>query len=171
MQEALANLLMRILLTLTCCVGLALFAGAAQPEDKGGNNQYKKKNQSSQPVVTQQTNTGGSGKKFYKTGPGGGPHTQTFQQGGTANYTVTNKANKKVKFQGQGGNLSTSASNTSFNKTKNITVNKTYKIKQFNLGNQPSGKYQAVKFNGNYQIAGANKWKGSKYVVFQNYHP
>ena len=171
MQEALANLLMRILLTLTCCVGLALFAGAAQPEDKGGNNQYKKKNQSSQPVVTQQTNTGGSGKKFYKTGPGGGPHTQTFQQGGTANYTVTNKANKKVKFQGQGGNLSTSASNTSFNKTKNVTVNKTYKIKQFNLGNQPNAKYQAVKFNGNYKIAGANKWKGSKYVVFQNYHP
>ena len=32
-------------------------------------------------------------------------------------------------------------------------------------------KYKTVKFNQNYQIQGANKWKGSKYQVFVNYHP
>ena len=88
---------MRILLVLTCCVGLALFAGAAQPED-AGNHQGKKKggdgNAPAQQVTTQQT-----GKKL-KTGPGGGPHTQNFQQSGAANYTVGNKANK-AKWDGQ----------------------------------------------------------------------
>jgi hypothetical protein len=165
MQEAIANLLMRILLTLTCCVGLALFAGAAQNDDQN-NNQKKKKgggNAQQQQVVTPQTG------KHYKTGPGTGPHVQTFQQQGTAQHK------NAQKWQGTGqGNVSP-AHSTTFNKTKtvnkNITVNKNYKVQHFNLGNQPSGKYTAVKFNQNYHIAGAQNWKGQKYVVFKNYHP
>lgn len=170
---------MRILLVLTCCFGLASFAGAAQQDDQG-NNQGKKKGGGkapSQQVTTQQTG------KVYKAGPGGGPHNANFQQQGTVHY----KGAGKNKSQGPvtGGNptnlsgqTNVSAKNTTFNKSvnkntvnKNITVNKNFKVQHFNLGNQPNGKYQAVKFNGNYQIAGAHNWRGSKYVVFQNYHP
>jgi hypothetical protein len=63
--------------------------------------------------------------------------------------------------------------NKTFNKTvnKNITVNKNFKVQHFNLGNKPNGKYQAVKFNGNFHMAGAKNWKGPKYAVFVNYHP
>ena len=165
---------MRILLVLTCCFGLASFAGAAQQDDQG-NNQGKKKgggNAPSRQVTTQQTG------KVYKAGPSGGPHTANFQQQGTVNY----KGAGKTKWQGPvtGGNstnlssqTNVSAKNTTFNKSvnKSVTVNKNFKVQHFNLGNQPNGKYQAVKFNGNYQIAGAHNWKGAKYQVFVNYHP
>src|SRR5438309_10089937 len=101
---------MRILLVLACCFGLALFAGAAQPDD-AGNHQGKKKgggNAESQQVTTQQTG------KVYKTGPGGGPHT------GTTNYNV---GNKKTKWQGQvtgqtQTNVYGNAASTKFNKGK-----------------------------------------------------
>jgi Putative peptidoglycan binding domain len=163
---------MRIILVLTCCVGLAFFAGAAQPDD-AGNHQGKKKGggtATAQPVTTTQQ-TG----KVYKAGPVGAAHTQNFQQQGTVHYKGTGKNKWQGPVTNPGGNLSTSANNTTFNKSKtinkNITVNKNFKVQHFNLGNQPSGKYQAVKFNGSYKIAGANHWKGSKYVVFQNYHP
>ncbi len=54
---------------------------------------------------------------------------------------------------------------------KNVTVNKNFKVQKFNLGNHPNANYQAVKFNQNYHIAGAQNWKGQKYAVFVNYHP
>jgi len=60
------------------------------------------------------------------------------------------------------------------NVNKNVTVNKNFKFqkKQFNLQtNQINTKYKKVNFNGNYKIAGANKWKGPKYQVFVNYSP
>src|SRR5205085_12350126 len=87
---------MRILLVLTSCVGLALFAGAAQNNDQNNNNnQFKKKGGNApqqQQVVTQQT-----GKKF-KTGAG--PHNQNFQQPtGVTNYQQTGKHGKN--WQGQ----------------------------------------------------------------------
>ena len=169
---------MRILLVLASCVGLALFAGAAQNNDQNNNNnQYKKKGggnaQPQQQVVTQQT-----GKKF-KTGAG--PHNQNFQQPtGVTNYQQTGKHGKN--WQGQ-GNVSSNASNTTFNKTKNVnvnknlTVNKNFKFQKqkFNLPTNNKqlvvNKYKTVNFNQNYKIAGANKWKGSKYQVFVNYHP
>jgi hypothetical protein len=157
---------MRTFLTLTCCIGLALFAGAAQqepnnsppPKKKGGGNA-----QPQQQVVTPKTG------KVYNAGSGGGAH--NFQQPSTVHYKST--GNNTQKWQGPG--TVGPAKNTTFNKSKtvnkNITVNKNFKVQKFNLGNQPSGKYQAVKFNGNFHIAGAQNWKGSKYVVFQNYHP
>jgi hypothetical protein len=162
---------MRIVLVLITCLSLSSFAGAAQ-QNNNNNQQYKKKGGGTapqQPVVTQQT-----GKKFKTTGTGTNSHPQNFQQ----TNTVGNKynANKTAKIQSQ-SNLNSSASKTTFNKTKNVninknvTVNKNFKVQKFNLGNSPNGKYQAVKFNQNFKFAGAQKWKGSQYVVFKNYHP
>ena len=166
---------MRILLVLTCCFGLASFAGAAQQDDEN-QKQGKKKgggNAQSQQVTTPQTG------KVYKAGPGGGRHTQNFQQPGTVTYKGTGKNAKNWQGPVTGGNpnlsgqTNVSAKNTTFNKSvnKNITVNKNFKVQKFNLSKNPNPKYQAVKFNGNYHISGAQNWKGSKYVVFQNYHP
>src|SRR5438270_4121939 len=82
---------MRILLVLTSCVGLALFAGAAQHDDQNNNNnQYKKKGGGNaqpqqQQVVTQQT-----GKK-YKAGAGAGGNVQNFQQPSSVHYKGTGK--------------------------------------------------------------------------------
>ena len=182
---------MRILLTLICCVGLALFAGAAQQNNN--NQQYKKKggggNAAQQQVVTPQAN-----KHLNKMGAGSGnPNAVNYNQN-KFKYQNQSNANKfkyqnqsgmnasgnpnKFKYQKQSqGGLNSSASNTSFNKSKNvninknITVNKNFKVQKFNLGKTPKGNYQAVKFNQNYKIAGAQNWKGSKYVVFKNYHP
>jgi hypothetical protein len=167
---------MRILLVLTCCFGLAFSAGAAQQDDQG-NNQGKKKgggNAPSQQAVTQPTTAGKiKGQGRYNA-------SANLQQPGTTHYQTTGKHAKNWQGPVTGGNpknfsgqTNVSAKNTTFNKSvnKSITVNKNFKVQHFNLGNQPSGKYQAVKFNGNYQIAGAHNWKGSKYVVFQNYHP
>jgi Putative peptidoglycan binding domain len=164
---------MRILLVLTCCVGLTLFAGAAQQDDQG-NQQYKKKGggQAPQQQAVVQPKTKVQGKTHYNA---------NFQQPATVHYKGTGKNAKNWQGPVAGGNpnfssqTNVSAKNTTLNKTtninKNITVNKNFKVQKFNLGNQPSGKYQAVKFNGNFHIAGAQNWKGSKYVVFQNYHP
>jgi hypothetical protein len=165
---------MKKLLTLTCCVGLASLVGAAQ-QNNNQNQQNKKKGggtaQPQQHVVTQQT-----GKKFKTTGTGTGSHVQNFQKpntGGGSNLNST-KFHKNVTSQ---SNVTSSASHTTFNKTKNvnvnknITVNKNFKVQKFNLGNGPNSKYQAVKFNQHYHIAGAQNWKGQKYAVFVNYHP
>jgi hypothetical protein len=158
---------MRTVLVLTCCVGLAAIAGAAQHDDQ---NQYKKKGNANAPVQPQHMVTQPTGK-HYKAGAGTGAQIHNFQQPNTVGQHVN-----KAKFHNQ-SNINSSANATSFNKTKNVkvnknvTVNKNYKVQKFNLGNNPSGKYQAVKFNQNYHIAGAQNWHGQKYVVFQNYHP
>ena len=167
---------MRILLVLTCCFGLASFAGAAQQDDQNPN-QGKKKGGGNAPAQ-QQAVTPQTGK-VYKAGPGGGRHTQNFQQPGTVTYKGTGKNAQKWQGPVTGGNpnlsgqTNGSAKNTTFNKSvnKNITVNKNFKVQKFNLPKNANQKYQAVKFNGNYHISGAQNWKGSKYVVFQNYHP
>ena len=169
-------------------------AGAAQQNNNNNNQQYKKKGGGNAPQ--QQAVVPQSGKKFKATGTGMNPHGQNFQQTNTVGNQQF-KANK-AKFQNQsslnssGGNpqfkanktkfqnqssLNSSASNTTFNKSKNVninknvTVNKNFKVQQFNISKNANMKYQAVKFNNNYKIAGANKWNGPKYVVFANYHP
>ncbi|HWY40878.1 MAG TPA: peptidoglycan-binding protein [Chthoniobacterales bacterium] len=157
---------MRTVLVLTCCVGLAALAGAAQQNNNNQQPNKKKGGGNTQPqqqhVVTQQT-----GKHTVT-------HTQNFQQPNTVGGHQLHQTHTNLHNQ---SNLSSSASNTTFNKTKNvninknITVNKNFKVQKFNLGSKPSGKYQAIKFNQNYKIAGAQNWNGSKYVVFKNYHP
>jgi Putative peptidoglycan binding domain len=169
---------MRQFLTLTCCVGLASLVGAAQNNNQNNNQQYRKKgNAQQQQVVAPQTG-GGGGKKYYKTGQLSNPHsnTQNFQQSNTVgNYKKGNQT--KLHNAAGGGSLNSNAANTTFNKTKNVninknvTVNKNFKVQKFNLANKPVGNYQAVKFNQNYKIAGANHWHGAKYQVFVNYHP
>ena len=189
---------MRILLVLTCCVGLASFAGAARPEE-AGNNQGKKKGGGGANAPQQQVATPQTGKKF-KAGPGGGPHntnagsavdafhpqgkkSQNFQQQGTANYTGGNKAKKAKWKDGQTQtnagveNPTTNAASTKFNKGK-FQANATgggkmkFQKKHFDLQtNQINKKYKTVNFNQNYKIAGAQKWKGQKYQVFVNYQP
>jgi len=186
---------MRIILTVTCCLGIASLAVANQNNNQNNNNQYKKKgggNAQQQQVMAPQT-----GKKF-KTTAGAGGNVQNFQQqntgtqfkhnkfGAQTNTTANLNSSKSNKFKatGQtGGQLNTSAANTTFNKTKNVnmnknlTVNKNFKFqkKQFNLQTNNKqyviNKYKTVNFNQNYKIAGANKWHGSKYSVFVNYHP
>jgi hypothetical protein len=148
---------------------MAAFAGAAQQNNNNQNQPIKRKssNASQQQVTTQQT-----GKRFKTTGTGTSAHVQNFQQANTVGGST--KFHKTATKQ---SNVSSSASNTAFNKTKNVninknvTVNKNFKVQKFNLGKQASGKYQAVKFNQNFKISGAQNWKGSKYAAFKNYHP
>jgi len=178
---------MRILLVLTCCVGLALFAGAAQPDDE--NHQGKKKggggNAPAAQVTTQQTG------KVYKAGPGGGPHNATIQQRSTVG--TTGKYAKK--WQGTGGNPTNVSGQTNlpavqsggnaayktklgkakFSSQTNVSGNVKFQKKHFNLQTNNKqlvvNKYKTVNFNANYKIQGAHNWKGSKYQVFVNYHP
>jgi len=76
---------MRILLVLTSCLALAIFAGAAQQQqDDQTTTQGKKKGGGNAPAQEQAV-TPQTGKK-YKAGPGGGPHGQNFQQQSTVHY-------------------------------------------------------------------------------------
>ena len=169
---------MKKLLTLICCIGLAAFAGAKQQDND--QQQFKKKGGGTapqQPVGAQQT-----GKKFKTFGTETGPRAQTFRQSTAGGGSNLNQTRVHKNFNGQ-GNLSSNASNTSFNKTKNLTVNKNVTVnnnvkfqkQHFNLQTNNKqfviNKYKTVNFNSNYKIAGAYKWKGPKYAVFVNYHP
>ena len=185
---------MRKLLTLTCCVGLASFVGAAQP-DNNNQQQFKKKggggNAPQHQAVAPQT-----GKKF-KTGPAGGSYNQNFQQTNTvksykhgslgqtnAATNLNSSKSNKFKATGQTGgqaNMSANAASTKLNKTKfgaqgNVGGggNVKFQKQKFNLQTNNKqvviNKYKTVTFNQNYKIAGAYKW-GPKYAVFVNYHP
>jgi hypothetical protein len=169
---------MRTLLVSICCLSLASLAGAAQQQQDQDQGNPKEKKKGGQNVQSQQVTTPQTGK-VYKTGKGGGPLNANVQQPSTVgNYKATGKKGKwqgPVTGQNQ-TNVSGNASSTKFGKGKfssqtNVGGNVKFQKKHFNLSNNPNPKYQAVKFNQNYQIAGAQKWKGSKYVVFQNYHP
>src|SRR5438067_7602427 len=107
---------MRMLLTLTACLGLALSASAAKHDDDQNNQQQYKKKGGNAPQQTVAP-TGGNkvyGNKAYKTGP----H-QNFQQPNTVGgYNAINKGNKnRCRGQGTGntrntpGNLRTRSSN------------------------------------------------------------
>jgi hypothetical protein len=165
---------MKTLLALICSFALISFASAAQ-QDNDQNNNPKGKKEKGASVVQQQPIKGAAGTagnaRFKTQGPTT-TRTAKFHTQGNAR-TI----HDPTIYQG-GGNLpavQSTAKGTTFNKTttfnKNVTVNKNFKVQHFNLGNPPSGKYKVVKFNGNYKIAGANKWKGAKYQVFVNYHP
>jgi len=180
---------MRILLVLTCCVGLALFAAAAPTIDDSQNPQYKKKggNAPAQNVVAPTTIGGakikGKGQYKYNANP-----SLNVQQPSSVRFNKKNKWQGPVTGQTQtsvSGNVSGNpAYSTKFNKSKfgaqgNLNAtgggNFKYQKKQFNLQTNNKqfviNKYKTVNFNNNYKIAGAQKWKGSKYMVFKNYQP
>ena len=86
---------MRILLTLTCCVGLALSAGAAPQNNNNQNPQYKKKGGNAQ----QQTVTPQTGQKFKATGTGSGqynPNKFKYQNQSTINNGGSAKFNEQM---------------------------------------------------------------------------
>jgi hypothetical protein len=165
---------MRILSVLTCCFGLALFAGAAQQDDQG-NNKGKKK--------------GGGNAPSQTVAPSGGRKLESIHKPGSVSGTNLNSSKSNVqKWKGPslnaktGGNVNTNvsgnAASTKFNKGKfssqtNVTGgNVKFQKKHFNLQtNVVNTKYKTVNFNQNYKIAGAQKWKGAKYQVFVNYQP
>ena len=166
---------MKTVLALVCCVSLAGLAGAAQnnnPNKKKGNN------------APQQAAVAPQGAKKFKP-VGQGMNQQHFQQNAVGNQNAFKKNKFQGNVNGQGNfnkaknvNLNKNvnvnknlAVNKNLNVNKKLNVNKNFKVQKFNLGNKPNGKYQAVKFNQNFKFAGAQKWKGSKYVVFKNYHP
>jgi len=167
---------MRILLVLTCCFGLALFAGAAQQQQDQdqGNPQGKKKggqNVQSQQVVAPTPHVGGKAK-FHAQGSNAAVGTTG------SNAPVISHGNAKAKFHAQGnvsGNVSGNAASTKFNKGKFSSQTKVQGMKfqkqHFNLQtNKVVTKYKTVNFNQNYKISGAQKW-GPKYAVFVNYQP
>ena len=165
---------MRIFLALMCSVSLAFYANAAKQDDDN-NGQVKVKKGGGGPAQQSVVAPTGSGKI-----KGQGRYNYNANANLNVQQPSTVRYKNSGKWQGQtttGGNLSSTANGTTFNKTKNVninknvTVNKNFKVQKFNLGNQPSGKYQAVKFNQNFRIAGAQRWRGAKYQVFVNYQP
>ncbi len=166
---------MKTLLTLICSFALISFASAAQL-DQDHDNGPKNKKEKGAAVVQQQGVKGSQGTggnaKFNTQGTATTRAAKFHTQG-----TGTSRMIHDPTLNQGGGNLST-AKGTSFNKTakfnktvnKNITVNN-YKVQKYNLSNKPNHKYQTVKFNQGYKIAGSNKWQGSKYQVFVNYQP
>jgi hypothetical protein len=171
---------MKTLLALICSFALVSYASAAQQDQDNNPKNRKAKGQSVQQPAIKGGGTGGNAR--LNTQGNATTRTAKFHTQGNARFNTQGSATTRTihapTINHSGGSLSSvqsPAKGTTFNKTttfnKNITVNKNFKVQHFNLGNQPNRKYQAVKFNGNYQIAGAHNWKGSKYVVFQNYHP
>jgi hypothetical protein len=163
---------MKTLLALICSFVLVSFASAAQQDQD--NNPRGKKEKGAAVVQRQPIKGGGGNAKFSTQG------TTTTRAAKFHTQTGTSRMIHDPTINQGGGNLpavQSTAKGTSFNKTttfnrtKNVTINKNYKIRQFNLGNQPSGKYKTVTFNGNYRIAGANRWRGAQYQVFVNYRP
>jgi hypothetical protein len=160
---------MKIFLTLISCLALTSIATAAQQDD---NSQKKKKGQGqSGPVQASQPagNPKGAGKAHVYS------NTQ-LQNQKTFSKTSTLHANDNLPAVQHHKDIKVDKDvtvNKTFNKTvnKNVTVNKNFKVQHFNLGNKPNPKYQVVKFNKNFKIAGAQNWKGPKYAVFVNYQP
>src|SRR5439155_19139102 len=175
---------MRILLVLTSCVGLALFAGAAQQDDQD-SNKGKKKGGNAQPQQQQQQVVAPQTGKKFKAGPGGG-NVQNFQQPATTHYNATGKHAKN--WQGP----VTGQTETNVSERTNLNSSKSNKLESFHKGgtekwkgpslNAKQGKFQkqhfdlqtnnkqvvinkykTVNFNQNYKIAGAQNWKGAKY--------
>jgi hypothetical protein len=172
---------MKTLLALICSFALISFASAAQ-QDKDQNNEHPKgKKEKGESVVQQQTIKGGTGTggnarlntrgiattrtaKFHPQGNARMIHDPTLNQGGGSLSSV----------QSTNGNTAykTKLGKTKFSSQTNVTGgNVKFQKQHFNLSNNASLKYKAVKFNQSYKIAGAHNWKGSKYQVFVNYQP
>src|SRR5438128_655635 len=186
---------MRTLLVLTCCFGLALFAGAAQPDDQG-NQQGKKKGQGNAPAQT--VAPSGPRTSAHAMEKGALRSTVKSSKSNTSDRSVNLNSSKSNKLEaihkggagksqepvtGQtqanvsGGNAPSSAGNTKFGKGKfssqtNVTGGAKFQKQHFNLQtNKVVTKYKTVNFNQNYKIAGAQNWTGAKYQVFVNYQP
>lgn len=155
---------MRILLTLTCCLGLATFAGAAQPDNQGqGNQQYKKKGGGNAP---QQQATGRPQTLTFKPGRF---HNQQLNQGagagGQTNAATNFNSSRSNKFNKQGLGASGPA-----NAAANLNSSKSNKFKasgqtggQVNTsGNAASTKFNKTKFGAQGNVGGGGNVKFQK---------
>ena len=175
--------------------------GNQRGKKKGGNAQVQQNVAAPNTVGnTKKFKTGPGGGPHYNTlnaqgalTAGNAGHHKNKWQGPVTGQTQTNVAvdpnnpnlgaGKKGKFKagselsGQGNAASTKFNKAKFGAQGKLGAGGNYKFqkKQFNLQTNNKqfivNKYQTVKFNQNYKIAGANKWKGAKYQVFVNYHP
>jgi hypothetical protein len=185
---------MRTLTALICSFALASLAGAAQ-QDQEQNDRGAKVKKDKGAAVQQQTTIQGS------QGTGGNARFKTQGTATTRNakfHTEGSATTRSAKFKtggtgnsrmihdptiNQGSSLSRVQTNdnaaykTKFGKAKfssrtNVAGGGVqFQKRHFNLSNKPNARYQAVRFNGNYRINGAQNWRGSNYVVFQNYRP
>jgi hypothetical protein len=183
---------MRTLLTLICSFALIGVSGAAkQDQEQNDNPKIKKeKGEAVQQSATVKTNQGGNARfntqvpatsrtaKFHTEGSATTRNAK-FKTGGTGSSRMIHDSSIN---QG-GGSLSRVQTNdnaaykTKFGKAKFSSQTNVagggvqFQKRHFNLSNKPNARYQAVKFNGNYRISNAHNWRGSNYVVFQNYRP
>jgi hypothetical protein len=185
---------MRTLTALICSFALASLAGAAQPDKNQDNEHPKGKKVKGEPVVQQQTIKGGTGtggKARFNTQGSATTRSAKFHTEGSAKtrsakFKTDGTGNSRMIHDptiNQGGSLSRVQTNdnaaykTKFGKSKfssrtNVAGGGVqFQKRHFNLSNKPNARYQAVKFNGNYRISNAHNWRGSNYVVFQNYRP
>jgi Putative peptidoglycan binding domain len=168
---------MKTLLALICSFALISFASAAQP-DKDQNNNPKGKKEKGAAVVQQQPIKGGGGTagnarfktqgttttraaKFHTQGSARMIHDPTLNQSGGSLSSVQSGGNAAYK---------TKLGKTKLSSQTTVTGGTAqFQRRHFNLSNNPNPRYQAVRFNGNYRIRGAQNWSGSNYVVFRNY--
>src|SRR6266404_2754394 len=166
---------MRILFVLTCCLALASFAGAAQPQEQG-SPERKKKGQPAQAVVKPHT------QAVVK------PHTQAVVKPHTqavvkphTQAVVEPHTQRVVKPHTQAGggaqlqphhnvqtqhNLSTAPLRTT---TQGQTKAQTFHPQRFNLANKPNPSIPNVTFRANNHIQGSERWQGQNYAAFRSY--
>jgi len=147
---------MRILLALTCCVGLASFTQAAQQQQDENNPKAKKKGGSvqSQQVAVPKATPKGTPKGHVNTNP----QLQTH-------HNLSNNPQLQTHHKVSKAPLSTLPaiqSNTPGSHTQ-------HHVQHFNLANKPNPNIPNVKFQANNRIHGAQNWKGQKYAAFRNY--
>lgn len=168
---------MKTLLTLICSFAVISFTSAAQQDSDNGPKNKKEKGAA---VVQQQPikGGGGGGNARFKTQATTTTRAAKFQTQGNAR-TIHDpnlpQSGGSLSSVQSGGNTAykTKLGKTKFSSQTTVTGGGGVKFQKqhFNLSNKVSGKYQVVKFNQNYKIAGANKWQGAKYQVFVNYQP
>jgi hypothetical protein len=167
--------IMNALLALICSFALVSFASAAQQDQDNNPKNKKEKGQSVQQPAIKGGGTGGNAR--LSTQGNATTRTAKFHTRGTATSRTINDPSLNQgglsSVQSNNGNAAyrTKLGKTKFSSQTTVTGGGNFQRRHFNLSNNPNPRYQAVRFNGNYRINGAQNWRGSNYVVFQNYRP
>ncbi len=150
---------MKKFLVLVTCLALVSVASA--------DNQKKHKNKHDEQGQGQgQVQGNNQGKKFQANKIQG----NKFQKNKFQGNKIQGNKFQGNKFQGnkfQGNKIQKNKLQANKFQGKKFQAKQ---FKKFNLANkQPNKNIPNVKFKAGYQIQGANKWKGNKYIVFKNY--
>src|SRR6266571_2339039 len=148
--------IMRTLLVLGCCFGLASFVSAAQPPPDYSTSPAPKKKgqtpvQATQPVATPKAKTSGHAMEKKK-----------FQ-------TQQNMTAQPAKTGSPSSYRSHPAAQTGKEKTGKEKTATTFKGKHFDLANKPKPNIPKAEFKAGARIPGSEKWQGPKYAVYRNY--